>query len=189
MKPSKYFPLPLLIRQLLLLLCIGMMVTSCGNDDDDGGHGGGQSTADVNFSISGFIQGTRSGSGIVTLTEQDDNYRLTFSFTDADATDTTDQGTFNLELYQGPQAEPLTFPEPGSYSIGGVQQDEEDFTVIYTDTPLGLTFLGQANGTLTITESNAEFIRGTFEFAVSTLSNPDNAIEVSNGVFRAAVIE
>lgn len=188
MKTSKFFPLPLLIRQVMMLLCIGLIVTSCGNDDgDDGLAGGGQNDADVSFTISGFIQGTRSGSGIVALTEQDENFRLTFSFTNADATDTTDQGSFNLELFQGPQAEPLTFPESGSYSIGGVQQDEEDFTVIYTDTELGVTFLGEANGTLTITESTSEFISGTFEFSVSTLSNPNNAIEVSNGQFRAQV--
>ncbi len=186
MKTLKLSPLPALLRHTMVLLCIGLFVSSCGNDDDGPG-GGGQSDADVSFTISGFIQGTRSGSGIVALTEQDDNYRLTFSFTDADPADTTDQGSFKLELFQGPEAEPLTYPEPGSYSIGGVQQDDEDFTVIYTDTELGISFLGEANGTLTITDNTSEFITGTFEFSVSTLSNPDNAIDVSNGQFRAHV--
>jgi hypothetical protein len=172
------------IKYCLTVACaiLVTVITGCNQDD---GHTPGPITSTAGFTLSGTLEGNKSGEAVVFKSVTDGFHRLTFNFSDSNA---AGNSSFSLDLVQGPDTAVISLPAPGIYSIGGAINDA-DFTAIYSDVGLGISFIGEGEGELTISTVGDEFIEGNFEFSLSALTIPSNSIQVSNGSFRALIIE
>lgn len=154
---------------------LSLTVVSC-NDDDDLPEPDPEQF--VRFEASGLLNGAFTGGGGAELTDEDAGKQLVLRFTDGHS--------FLLEFVKGPEEEYPEVPGVGVYSLGGLGSDA-DFSVVLTDLAQNTVFLGQTEGAMQVTASDNASAEGTFEFTTSTLTNPDNAVEVTGGVWRIAV--
>ena len=149
-----------------------LILIACSSDDDEAPEA--EPSQFVTFEASGSASGSYIGSGSIIRTDEDGAHRLTFEFTDGTS--------FRLEFIDGPEGSPPAIPSAGEYSVAGLG-GLADFSVVYTDLAEGRTYLGPADGSLTITATDGTAISGNFEFTASSISDPDNPLVVSDGVF------
>lgn len=157
---------------VFLFLTAFAMLAACSSDDDAPEPDPDQF---VRFEATGAVSGSYSGSGAVERLDDNGDHTLVFNFTDG--------AVFRLEFIQGPADAPPPFPSAGEYSLGGLG-GESDFAVVVTNLGQGTTFLGFTEGTIIINEVGATYTTGTFEFTTSAITNPDNSVEVTDGVWR-----
>lgn len=91
--------------------------------------------------------------------------------------------------------EPIDRPGPGTYEIGSGTAEPTIFTASYSDVEDGFTnsteystLFGEYGGTLTITESSDEQVKGTFEFTAADIDLENDRVlgEISvSGEFTA----
>lgn len=166
MTTPKFFFLSCLITSILF--------PSCSSDDDAEVPEEGPEQF-VQFEATGRFSGSYSGLGAVERTDNAEGHSLVFNFTDGEV--------FQLEFVNGPDEAPPPIPSVGEYTLGGLGSDA-DFTVVITDLTQGTVFLGLTEGELTISEVGATYTTGTFAFTTSALTNPENSVEVTDGIFR-----
>gem|GEM_PF-2089226 len=170
---------------ILPLACLFMV--ACSSDDDNGGSPLPDSSA--SFTISGDIEGEKTGLASAILVESAGTYIFDIGMSDAAG----GGQTFSLSFFIGPSDEEIEVPEPGDYTIATTNAG--DFWVVYTELEGvdGREYgsIWETSGTMTITASGDDFIEGEFEFEAA--GDPDDALEpqgsitVTNGEFRAEV--
>ncbi len=170
-----------------LILTLLFTFTACSGDDDNGGNGDDPNVGanEITFDISGAVEGNKSGSSYVVIVEG-----YSYMISNNDGTLGSDQ-TFSLAFHKSFEDEnPSANPAPGTYPIGNSVDvlDVDGFWVVYTDTQTDQEFGGQnVNGTLTITSTNNNQLKGTFEFTADGFPGTEGTITVTNGSFSAAI--
>ncbi len=166
---------------LAIIFFLTIFMVACSSDDDNGG----TPTDEVNFHISGDVEGHKSGFATLVQVEESGIQQLFFSMNDG----ISGTQTFSLNLYLSNTGQDVEVPTQGDYSIG--LPAAQDFWVVYTDLSGadGVEYgsIWGASGTLTITESNSGRVSGEFEFTaegnIDGMGNPTGQIEVTEGVF------
>ncbi len=167
----------LILALLFIISLISCSDNSTSSDDNDQGS--------ATFSVSGDLQGSRSG---------------TASFPPVDATLYWDlwiysigDGGFSLDIRLFPDIETPGPPPTGTYTIG---DHSADATVDYSEFTSGdipQVFStkdgGGYGGSITITASNNDMVRGTFQFTAGRWNESTESftgeISITNGNFTA----
>lgn len=177
-----------IMRRITYLIAItwiaGLLTLSCsessvGNDDLGLGN--------ATFSVSGDVEGSKSGMADFSDFNMNNLYSWDISIHDFDPQ------TFSLQFMIVSDSE-IERPSTGTYSIGN--EPDSDFTASFTDTEDGFdnsveysTLFGEYSGTLTITESNNDVVKGTFSFTAGEENFdpevPNREVSVTNGEFEA----
>ncbi|WP_141691557.1 DUF6252 family protein [Rhodohalobacter halophilus] len=164
--------LTLLLSILIFSFCGGCSDSTSNDDLDELGT--------VTFEVSGALEGDKEGMA--------DFYSMSaYSlYTWEISTHDFNPQSFSLQFQRTSQSE-IENPEPGTYSIGG---GPDDYLAIFTDTEAGFadaveysTFSEGTGGTLEITHSSDDLIRGTFSFTAS--SEGGETVTITNGQFEA----
>jgi len=177
-------------KKLFLLFTIAALALinySCSNDDDNSG---GPDIGDATITVSGDIQGQKSGMA--------DFHHLTdlpggMETWEISIHDYSPQ-TFSLQFMLASATSEITQPGVGTHEIGFAPGSTSVFTAIYTHIPDGdfmnsteySTLWGGA-GSLNITTSNENTVSGNFQFSATEVDDELNivgTIEVS-GEFTA----
>ncbi len=166
-----------------LAACLLLGATACSSDDEEETQEEIPEAA-VTFTLSGQLEGEKSGRASVFQSEVDSIFRLNFHFTDGEG-DT--DGSFFLDFDQGPSSEPISFPVPGTYSLGGID-GTGDFRATFTDLNSNVIYLGETMGAMVIDRSDDYGIEGSFTLSTALITNPDNQITLSDGRFWAEII-
>ncbi len=169
------------IAVVLMAVAFLVCTTGCG-DDDNGGGGSNGSVGEGHFDISGDIEGHLSGDA-----HFDDDYPMGGLWRISLSSDMEWQLNFTNDSGR---------PEVGSLELGNYSSAAAgDFGVSFyhEDYPDGFdpdvsVVLGEAVGTMEITESNDDLVAGTFE--VSLVRTDDDGdvvgqVEITNGEFSA----
>lgn len=187
----------------LLLLSFALMVTACTKDDDvDDIIGGGNLNGEVTFTVTGDMQ--RNFTGYAFFSNEDGNWELYMA--DALFLNLSNLN-FNLTLNTNTE-EPNYRPGTGTYSIAK-DYESEIFSALFEFYENGFdpeggtlyaTYLStigcplpEHGGTLTISASSADEIRGSFEM---TLLNTDQGASCEplgeinvKGTFKAVNVD
>jgi len=134
----------------------------------------------VTFQVSGAVEGDKEGMA--------DFWAMSaYSINSWEiATNDYNPQSFSMQFQKTSQSE-IENPDPGTYSIGG---GPDDYLAIFIDTENGFedsveynTFYEETGGTLEITHSSDDLIRGTFSFTAS--DEDGNTVSISNGQIEA----
>lgn len=167
----------------IALLFALSITTACSEDDDSVEIVPDESS--ITFTISGAVEGVKSGVATIGQTQVGGNYTIRIRGNDGDEERAQ---SYILDFARGPQPNPLPSPEPGTYNLSTlVQAAGQGYYVLFVDRPFGDTreFGGaEASGELIITEVNDDFVEGTFSFTAKS-TETEEVIEVTNGQFKA----
>jgi len=171
----------------LTLTTLALINYSCSDDDDSSG---GPDIGDATITVSGDVQGQKSGMA--------DFHHLTdlpggMETWEISIHDYSPQ-TFSLQFMLASATSEITQPGVGAHEIGFTPNSTSVFTAIYTHIPDGdfmnsteySTLWGGA-GTLNITTSNDNTVSGNFQFSATEVDDELNivgTVEVS-GEFTA----
>lgn len=173
------------ILTTIILITTLCMMSSCSDnstsaDDDREGS--------ATFSISGDLQGSRSGSASFPPVDASLDWELwIYSLGD---------GGFSLDIRLFPDIETPGPPPTGTYSIGDIDDESSDAYAEYSQFTSGAIPEiyttregGGYGGSITITESNNDVVRGTFQFTAGRWDNSSESftgeISITNGNFTA----
>ncbi len=162
------------------------MLSFAGCSDDDDNVVIVVDDSSISFTISGAVEGEKSGIATMGQSRVGNTYQLRIRGNDGDE---EREQSYTLDFNLGPQPNPLPAPEPGTYDImtlvdaaGG-----KGYHVSFVNQPLGnsVEYGGaEASGELVITDVNDDFIEGTFSFTAKSNATGET-IQVSNGQFKA----
>lgn len=178
------------IIYLILAFTVTLSLISCSDDDPTGP--GPVDVGSVSFTVSGDIEAELDGVAEFIRLEENAGVIFDFSFVD------TPQ-TFSMTFTNVSQDD-SDLPVTGAYDMGSNLADDGVFLAIFEDLRDGLfesteysTLTEGTGGTLEITESSSDVLRGTFSFTASSddpeTGEPAGEITISDGEFEATVTE
>lgn len=167
-----------------LIFMVALLHVGCANSDEKTSS---ETKGSMNISVRGGVEGERSGRAVFFLGESDQNHWCTISGRDSNPQ------TFSIKLQLISTFKEVSQPKPGTYKIGAnSMNDQEVFVGTFTKILDGNIKNSKrfssvdGEGTLIITVSNENEVKGSFEFTARPKRNGSSSAVQVSGDFRAA---